>query len=95
LQAALIRWVGVVSWKAQVSLELRAVSLAVAVSQRRNTMKSLALSLHRFLSSEEGPTAVEYAVMLSLIVIVCLSAISSIGSNASTAFSMVANSISH
>ena len=56
-------------------------------------MKSLALKLHRFLASEDGPTAVEYAVMLTLIVIVCLTAISSIGTNASSAFNRVASSI--
>ncbi len=47
----------------------------------------------QFLASEDGPTAVEYAVMLALIVIVCLSAISSIGTNANTTFTNVANSI--
>ena len=52
-------------------------------------------SILRFLESEDGPTAVEYAVMLSLIVIVCMTAISSIGSNAKVAFSRIANSISH
>ncbi len=56
-------------------------------------MKSLLKKLRRFLSSEGGPTAVEYAVMLSLIVVVCLSAITSIGSKASSVFSKVANSI--
>ena len=39
-------------------------------------MKSLAQKVQRFLVSEDGPTAVEYAVMLALIVIVCLGAIS-------------------
>ena len=53
-------------------------------------MKSLALKLRRFLVSEDGPTAVEYAVMLALIVIVCLTAISSIGTQASSTFSKVA-----
>ena len=43
--------------------------------------------------SEDGPTAVEYAVMLALIIIVCLTAISSIGTNANTTFTDVANSI--
>jgi pilus assembly protein Flp/PilA len=57
-------------------------------------MKSLALKVQRFLKSEDGPTAVEYAVMLALIIIVCLTAISSIGTNASTTFGNVANSIS-
>ena len=56
-------------------------------------MKSLAKKLQHFLVSEDGPTAVEYAVMLALIIIVCLTAISSIGTNASTTFGNVASSI--
>jgi pilus assembly protein Flp/PilA len=39
-----------------------------------------------FLSREEGPTAVEYAVMLALIITVCVTAISSLGSNANKTF---------
>jgi pilus assembly protein Flp/PilA len=49
--------------------------------------------IQRFLKSEDGPTAVEYAVMLALIIIVCLAAISSVGTKASTTFTNVANSI--
>jgi len=56
-------------------------------------MKSLLRNIHRFLESEDGPTAVEYAVMLSLIVVVCLNAITAIGTKASSVFSKVANSI--
>jgi pilus assembly protein Flp/PilA len=56
-------------------------------------MNSLVSKMRRFLSSEDGPTAVEYAVMLALIVIVCLTAINSLGTNASTTFTNVANSI--
>ena len=56
-------------------------------------MKLLAQKMHRFLVSEDGPTAVEYAVMLALIVIVCLTAISSIGTQASTTFQNVANTL--
>jgi pilus assembly protein Flp/PilA len=56
-------------------------------------MKSFALQVRRFLVSEDGPTAVEYAVMLALIVIVCLAAIGSIGTNAKTTFTNVANSL--
>jgi pilus assembly protein Flp/PilA len=52
-------------------------------------MKSLATKVQRFLVSEDGPTAVEYAVMLALIVIVCLTAIRSIGTNASATFNSV------
>jgi len=43
-----------------------------------------------FLQSEDGPTAVEYAVMLALIIVVCIVAITALGSNASGTFSNVA-----
>jgi pilus assembly protein Flp/PilA len=43
-----------------------------------------------FLKSEDGPTAVEYAVMLALIIVVCIAAISLLGSNASATFANVA-----
>ena len=56
-------------------------------------MKSLALKVQRFLTSEDGPTAVEYAVMLALIVIGCLTAIRSIGTNASATFNNVATQL--
>ena len=56
-------------------------------------MKSFAKKMQRFLVSEDGPTAVEYAVMLALIVIVCLTAINSIGTNANTTFTNVAASL--
>lgn len=56
-------------------------------------MQAFALKVKRFLKSEDGPTAVEYAVMLALIVIVCLTAIQSIGSNANSTFQKVATSL--
>ena len=56
-------------------------------------MKSLLKRFRHFLAREDGPTAVEYAVMLSLIVVVCLNVITTIGTKASTVFSKVANSI--
>jgi len=56
-------------------------------------MKSFATKLRRFLVSEDGPTAVEYAVMLALIIAVCLGAITTIGNNAAATFSKVANSL--
>ena len=52
-------------------------------------MKNLVTKVKRFLKSEDGPTAVEYAVMLALIVIVCLTAIQSIGTNANSVFQKV------
>lgn len=56
-------------------------------------MKSLAQKVQRFLVSEDGPTAVEYAVMLALIVIVCLTAISSVGTKTSATFDKVSQSL--
>lgn len=52
-------------------------------------MKSLSASVMRFLKSEDGPTAVEYAVMLALIIVVCLAAVSAVGSNANGKFNKV------
>jgi pilus assembly protein Flp/PilA len=42
---------------------------------------------HRFLREEDGPTAVEYAVMLALIIVVCITAITTLGANANQTFS--------
>jgi pilus assembly protein Flp/PilA len=52
-------------------------------------MKNFALKVQRFLESEDGPTAVEYAVMLALIVVVCLGAITTIGTTANQTFNNV------
>ena len=49
--------------------------------------------LVKFLQSEDGPTAVEYAVMLALIIVVCIAAISALGSNASNTFQSVGNTV--
>jgi pilus assembly protein Flp/PilA len=43
----------------------------------------------RFLRDENGPTAVEYAVMLALIIVVCITAITTLGTNANNTFSYV------
>ena len=43
-----------------------------------------------FLKREDGPTAVEYAVMLALIIVVCIAAITTLGSNANQTFGNVA-----
>ena len=47
----------------------------------------------KFLKSEDGPTAVEYAVMLALIIVVCLTAIQAIGTRANATFNNVANQL--
>jgi pilus assembly protein Flp/PilA len=57
-------------------------------------MRRLAKKLVSFLKQEDGPTAVEYAVMLALIIVVCISAISALGANANNTFSKIGSSIS-
>lgn len=56
-------------------------------------MNNVTKSIKRFLVSEDGPTAVEYAVMLALIVVVCLTAIQAIGTNANTKFEAVRDAL--
>jgi len=56
-------------------------------------MKKFCDVLVNFVKSEDGPTAVEYAVMLALIIIVCLVTIQVLGSNANKAFDTVGKSI--
>ena len=46
-----------------------------------------------FLKAEDGPTAVEYAVMLALIIAVCIAAITTLGQNANSTFTSVGNTI--
>jgi pilus assembly protein Flp/PilA len=57
-------------------------------------MKTLAKKVQRFLVSEDGPTAVEYAVMLALIVIVCLTAIRAVGTSTNDTFQSVSDQLS-
>ena len=46
-----------------------------------------------FVKREDGPTAVEYAVMLALIIVVCITAITALGSNANKTFTSVGTSL--
>ena len=57
-------------------------------------MKNFAGSIVRFLQEEDGPTAVEYAVMLALIIVVCLASVGAIGTAADEKFTEVGNAIS-
>src|SRR5215510_10377660 len=56
-------------------------------------MRKFAQGFVNFLKAEDGPTAVEYAVMLALIIVVCIAAISALGSNASNTFTYVGNTV--
>jgi pilus assembly protein Flp/PilA len=46
-----------------------------------------------FLKNDDGPTAVEYAVMLALIIVVCITAITALGSNANGTFTRVGSAV--
>ena len=56
-------------------------------------LSNLKRGVVKFLKAEDGPTAVEYAVMLALIIVVCIAAISALGSNASNTFNYVGNKV--
>ena len=56
-------------------------------------LQSLRQQVVRFLANEDGPTAVEYAVMLALIIVVCITAITALGTNANNTFSYVATQV--
>ena len=56
-------------------------------------MNNLRKRIRCFLASEEGPTAVEYAVMLALIVIVCLVTIGQVGHEANHLFEDVSDAL--
>ncbi len=56
-------------------------------------MTHIARVLARFLRSEDGPTATEYAVMLALIIVVCIGAITGIGNTVSGVFTNVSTSL--
>ena len=53
-------------------------------------MSKLGQFVVEFLKAEDGPTAVEYAVMLALIVVVCLVAITAMGTAANKTFGNIA-----
>jgi pilus assembly protein Flp/PilA len=56
-------------------------------------MSKISQAVMGFIKDESGPTAVEYAVMLALIIVVCITAITALGTNSNNTFSYVANKI--
>ena len=57
-------------------------------------MPNLISNVRQFLSSEDGPTAVEYAVMLALILVACITIVTTLGTSVSGVFSKVNASMS-
>ena len=58
-------------------------------------MKKLITKVQKFMQAEDGPTAVEYAIMLALIVIVCIAAIQAVGTAANGAFQNIESELSN
>ena len=58
-------------------------------------MSSLANKAARFLASEDGPTAVEYAVMLAMIIMTCLLGVQAIGANSNSVFEDIADDMNN
>jgi len=56
-------------------------------------MKKLLHAGRNFLQREDGPTAVEYAVMMALIIVVCITAITAIGTKTNTTFTTTGNQL--
>ncbi len=56
-------------------------------------MRNLSRFVVEFLKREDGPTAVEYAVMLALIIVVCIGTVTTLGSNANKTFNSVAGAV--
>ena len=54
-------------------------------------MRNISTKIVTFLKREDGPTAVEYAVMLALIIVVCIAAITAVGKNANSTFANIAS----
>jgi len=56
-------------------------------------MRKFGNSLVNFLKNEDGPTAVEYAVMLALVIIVCIASVTTLGTNANATFQTVGKQV--
>ena len=56
-------------------------------------MTIISRALVSFLADESGPTAVEYAVLLALIIVICILSITALGTNASNTYSYVGSKV--
>jgi pilus assembly protein Flp/PilA len=50
--------------------------------------------VQRFVVSEDGPTAVEYAVMLALILVACITIVGTLGGSISSTFNTINTKLS-
>src|SRR5437016_3214630 len=71
----------------------RAVTTFSGPERKSAMLPRISKTVVEFLKHEDGPTAVEYAVMLALIIVVCIAAITSLGTNANATFNTVSGAI--
>jgi pilus assembly protein Flp/PilA len=68
---------------------IRSHTNPLVVFAREIKMANLTRSLIHFLKNEDGPTAVEYAVMMALIIVVCIVSLTTLGTNANKTYQTV------
>jgi pilus assembly protein Flp/PilA len=56
-------------------------------------LATLSRSVWTFLNREDGATAVEYAVMMALIIVACIASVTTLGTNSNNTFSYVGKKI--
>jgi pilus assembly protein Flp/PilA len=56
-------------------------------------MRQFAKNAVKFLKAEDGPTAVEYAVMLALIIVVIIGAVTTVGTRSSGTFTTTGSAL--
>jgi pilus assembly protein Flp/PilA len=66
---------------------------AEVFTEKETTMNEAISRVRRFLTSEDGPTAVEYAVMLALIVVAIIGIVTSLGKSISGTFNTVSSTL--
>ena len=81
---------GFARWARLVRDDGRSAEKSTPPGERVTPMAKWLQKLVQFLKAEDGPTAVEYAVMLALIVVVCLVAITAMGTAANKTFGNIA-----
>ena len=67
--------------------------MVVFLNHKEFTMSTLREKLVKFLKSEDGPTAVEYAVMVALIIVVSIAAITTLGNKVKDTFTDTSSKI--
>jgi pilus assembly protein Flp/PilA len=80
---------GIYEWETSPAVSRHSSQASIHRKEPEDMLRAMHQFLTDFLKNEEGPTAVEYAVMLALIIVVCLAAITTVGTNASLTFSKI------